>query len=101
MTYVKILKSELDELLSLKDDYQSNCIKLYNDIQDRDTIIKSLQVECMKACKDKEDLINSLDEDIISAPDVSLKRVTVNTLMSDVVYANEDSIILAMKEKYL
>ena len=101
MTYVKILKSELDELISLKDEYQANCIKLYNDIQDRDVIIKAIQAECAQACADKEAIIASLDEDIVAASDAGTKRTTVNTLMNNVASANEDATIVAVKEKYL
>ena len=57
MTYVKILESELNELISLKDEYHTNCIKLYNDIQNRDRIIEKIQAECMAACKERDDII--------------------------------------------
>ena len=101
MAYVKILESELNELIALKDEYYNNCIKLYTDIQNRDTIIKAIKTECEQACADKQALLDSLDEDVVAASDAASKRTTVTALMGNVSSANENADIIAMKEKYL
>ena len=101
MTYVKILESELNELIALKDEYHANCISLYNDIQNRDEIIKKIQAECMAACKERDDIIASMDESIVTASDASTKRTTVNVLMNNVNAANNTDTYKTVKEKYL
>lgn len=101
MTYVKILESELNELIALKDEYHTNCIKLFTDIQNRDKIITNLKAECEQACADKQAIIDSLDESIVSASDAGTKRVTVNALMTNVESANSAETYTAVKDKYL
>ena len=101
MTYVKILESELNNLISIKDNYHTNCAKLYQDIEDRDNIIIKLQEECMQACADKQAIIDSMDETVVPISDASQKISAVNSIMDIVNENNNRETYSNLKTKYL
>ena len=101
MVYAKILKTELDDLIALKDEYYNTCLKLYNDIDNQNQIIKAMKLDCETLSNEKDNLLASIDEEIITASDVPSKRSTVNVILNNIDSLNQDVDVIAMKEKYI